>query len=458
MSQEWADKLRSLNREYMHAIWEKAKDRRLDGLDESEKQIAMIMLDHAAEFHNQFEFADVTKEHEFDLEDEVNPFMHICLHVVVENQLAERNPPEVFHFYNAMMKKKCTRHDALHLIANILFPMVFQVLRTKKPFDLERYRTLLQKMKNRKPEEIADLVEAELDETGFFDDLAMSQIETIESREAKQNLDALIDEIAADGSPKILRSKKGSEAVLLSLDDYKLFMENYEDDFSELDPTDNDEIMDPDNPNPALPLPIPLNRNFAQVYCFRVTLEETEPPVWRQIEVPETYTFWDLHVAIQDAMGWLDSHLHRFEMKNPATNRRQEIGVPGFDDWEEKTAIGWQCPISDFFSIQNPTALYLYDFGDNWRHSVVLESILERRKKQAYPFCPNGKRACPPEDCGGVAGYHDLLKIVQNPNDKGYEETMEWIGKKYDPDLFEPQKVFFWDPRKRWKMVFEDNE
>ncbi len=459
MNQKWADILRSLHREHMHAVWEKAKERKLDELDEDDKQIAMIMLDHAADFHNQFEFADVTKEHEFSPEDEVNPFMHICLHLIVENQLAERNPPEVFQFYNAMMKKKCSRHEALHLIANILFPMIFQVQRLQKPFDLDRYRTLLKKMKNHAPEEIAEAVESELNEMGFFDELSMGPLETITSEVAKNNLDDLIDEIAGDGPPKILRSKSGGEAVLLSRGDYKFFVEEYTDDFSEFDELDEDEGLDAVGGRAITQLkPLPLNQNFGQIYRFRVTLEAVEPPIWRLIEVPETYTFWDLHVAIQDAMGWLDSHLHRFEMKNPASKKNQEIGIPGFDDREQNTVAGWQCLLADYFSLKNPKALYLYDFGDNWRHEIKLEGISKRANKQKYPCCLDGLRACPPEDCGGAKGYQDMLKILSNPKSKKYEETMEWLGKKYDPNFFDFKKVFFWDPRRRWSMVFEEKE
>ncbi len=453
MSQDWTNMLHAMNRDYMHAVWEKAKNRQLDGLDETEKQIAMIMLDHAAEFHDQFESADAAREQAVD-PDDGNPFMHICLHVLAENQLAERDPPEVFHFYQMMIKKKCSRHDALHLIANILFPMVFQVIRSGKAFDRDSYCAILNKMKNRKPEKIPDLVETELFEMGYFDDLDLD-FETLESKDAAKNLDALIDEISSGGAPKVLRSKKGRQAVLVSLEEYEFFLEGEDNAPSDMDPSDDDEMPDLEDPESIFAEEPPaLDRNFKKVYRFRITLEETVPSIWRRIEVPENYTFWDLHVAIQDSMGWMDNHLHRFEINHPESGQLLEIGIPGIDEWEDKTTAGWRCLVSDFFSLQHPSAVYLYDFGDGWRHGIVLEEVLDRRKKQKYPCCPDGMGACPPEDCGGIPGYYELLEVLQNPENEEYKETMAWLGGKYDPTLFEPQKIVFWDPRERWRMAF----
>ncbi|MFZ5569557.1 MAG: DUF1841 family protein [Thermodesulfobacteriota bacterium] len=448
MKQDWTSVLRAMNRQFMQAVWQKAKNRRLDELDESEKQIAMIMLDHAAEFRSRFEQAAAVEGKTVD-EEEINPFMHICLHAVVENQLAEREPPEVYHFYQAMIKKKCGRHDALHLIANILFPMVFRVLRSGKEFDLETYCAILNKMKNRKPEKIPELVEEELYETGYFDDLEL-EFETVESSVAAKELDGLIDDISSGGTPKILRSKNGGRAVLFSLEEFELFLEEKD------EHADGDEEPDAENRATASPqAPPDLDRNFARVYRFRITLEETEPRIWRLIEVPENYTFWDLHVAIQDAMGWQDNHLHRFEIHHPKTGQLLEIGIPGMDETEETTAAGWRYPISELFSLKHPAAEYLYDFGDDWRHSVVLEEILERRKSQKYPRCLEGQGACPPEDCGGIPGFYDLLAVLQDKEHPEYDEILEWVGRKYDPAVFDPRKVVFWDPRKRWRMAFD---
>jgi hypothetical protein len=155
-----------------------------------------------------------------------------------------------------------------------------------------------------------------------------------------------------------------------------------------------------------------MKKKYNQVYQFKITLKGIKPPIWRRIQVPETYTFWDLHVAIQDAMGWIDYHLHEFEMINPATGLAVNIGtpVPG-EDFDREVLPDWKQNIADYFSMENRTADYVYDFGDNWEHKIQLEKILPREKGVNYPICIKGKRACPPEDCGGIWGYAELLEI-----------------------------------------------
>ncbi len=131
-----------------------------------------------------------------------------------------------------------------------------------------------------------------------------------------------------------------------------------------------------------------MKKKFARVYQFKVTLKDIKPPIWRRIQVPETYSFWDLHVAIQDAMGWFDSHLHQFEMVNPSTGTRAEIGIPD-DEFEADREIlpGWKQKIAHYFSMEdNRSAEYRYDFGDNWEHTIRLEKILPRDQRVDYPI------------------------------------------------------------------------
>jgi len=153
MNEEILKILRKDSRENMGHIWKCARDGKLEDLSEEEKKWAKIMLEHE-EYANQFEFADVLHDYEFDPDTQVNPFLHITFHVVVENQLEGRDPIEVYQFYNAMRKKKLSRHDVIHLITNILIPLVFEVLKKNRPFDLEKYRSLLKIYKDRKPKKI----------------------------------------------------------------------------------------------------------------------------------------------------------------------------------------------------------------------------------------------------------------------------------------------------------------
>ena len=114
------------------------------------------MLEHQDEYFNQFELADLTYEHDFDPDSEENPFLHIVLHLIVEKQLENRDPIEVFQFCNSMRKRKVSRHETIHLIARMLAPLIFSVIQQKREFDLDTYLSLLRKYKNRKPDKIFD--------------------------------------------------------------------------------------------------------------------------------------------------------------------------------------------------------------------------------------------------------------------------------------------------------------
>jgi hypothetical protein len=196
-----------------------------------------------------------------------------------------------------------------------------------------------------------------------------------------------------------------------------------------------------------------MKKKFSDVYQFKVTLLGVRPPIWRRIQVPESYTFWDLHVAIQDAMGWEDYHLHEFEIASLQPGSRVNIGIPegGYDG---DILPGKTQKIADYFSLENQSAHYTYDFGDNWEHEIKLEKILPREDKK-YPICIDGKRACPPEDCGGVWGYEEFLEIIKDPDHEEYEEMLDWVGGEFDPEHFDTKEVVFDDPGKRLKMTEE---
>jgi hypothetical protein len=195
-----------------------------------------------------------------------------------------------------------------------------------------------------------------------------------------------------------------------------------------------------------------------QTLQFKVTLQDVAPPVWRRIEVPATYSFWDLHVAVQDAMGWQDYHLHAFRIRNRRTGGTDAIGIPdpdGFVD-EPDFLAGWEIPLAAYFTDTGDRAEYEYDFGDGWIHDVVLEGIGDRQPKTKYPRCTAGARACPPEDCGGPPGYFDLLAPLADPTHEEHENVVDWIGGAFDPESFDPARVRFDDPKKRWRAAFAE--
>jgi len=190
-----------------------------------------------------------------------------------------------------------------------------------------------------------------------------------------------------------------------------------------------------------------------QVMQFKVTLLDIEPPVWRRIQVPASYTLWDLHVAIQDAMGWEDYHLHAFEINDPTTGQPKQFGIPSDDDWY-KVLTGWEHAISDCFCEGNAAAMYKYDFGDSWNHKIVLENVVPAEDNIRYPRCIAGRRRCPPEDCGGVWGYGEFLEAIGDPQHEEHKRMLEWVGGSFDPDEFDPASVRFDDPGKRWNLAF----
>ncbi|MFQ5750839.1 MAG: plasmid pRiA4b ORF-3 family protein [bacterium] len=195
--------------------------------------------------------------------------------------------------------------------------------------------------------------------------------------------------------------------------------------------------------------------NKNQVYQFKVSLRGISPPIWRRIQVPQTYSFWDLHVALQDALGWLDYHLHLFHVMNPKTGVVDEIGIPDDEPFadEHPCLPGWEVPLTAYFVEPGTRAHYEYDFGDSWEHDLLLEELVNQVPKQKYPICLQGKRACPPEDCGGIWGYEQLLQTIRDPSDEEYESTMVWLGGSFDPEAFDPKKVRFDDPYRRWHIA-----
>ena len=188
------------------------------------------------------------------------------------------------------------------------------------------------------------------------------------------------------------------------------------------------------------------------IFQFKIALYDTSPPIWRRIQVPGSYSFWDLHVAIQDAMGWEDCHLHEFEIIAHPSGDLVCIGFPD-EDFGRVVLAGWKNRIAKHLSLDNPNFSYKYDFGDDWEHIMQLENVSPREEAVDYPRCIEGDRACPPEDCGGVGGYYNLVEAMKDPESEQYEEMIEWLGEEYDPEVFDPNEVLFDDPATRLKNV-----
>jgi hypothetical protein len=152
--------LKKASYEYLHLIWKTAQEGDMESLPPEDRLLAKIMIEHE-EFHNQFEISDLLHDHKYNTESEVNPFLHIILHQVIENQLESREPIEAFQFYSAMKKNKISRHERIHCMANILIYVMHDVLKGVAAFDLERYNSLLRRYKEKKPDKIAAALERE---------------------------------------------------------------------------------------------------------------------------------------------------------------------------------------------------------------------------------------------------------------------------------------------------------
>ena len=138
----------------------------------------------------------------------------------------------------------------------------------------------------------------------------------------------------------------------------------------------------------------------------------------------------------------------------------QTCALPIYEDFDDGAVEGWEVPISNFFMELGDTLEYEYDFGDGWSHKVILVGILLKEPGFKYPRCVDGQRACPPEDCGGVRGYEELLDVLADLSHEEYEGMVEWLKGHaknywpYKPDEFKPASVKFDNPRKRLKIAF----
>jgi hypothetical protein len=199
---------------------------------------------------------------------------------------------------------------------------------------------------------------------------------------------------------------------------------------------------------------MPTTMKFDHVLQLKITLEGCRPPIWRRIVVPCTFTFWELHMAIQDAFGWDSSHLHVFDIVVPMTDEPFEVGIPYDDPIGEEPALpGWNIPVAGILTLIYRTCAYTYDLGDSWQHKVVLEKILPREPGLDGPLCTGGRRACPPEDCGGMAHYLFLLDALADPEHEGHEEAVELFGESFDAAAFDASQVRFSDPEQALRQI-----
>jgi len=169
---------------------------------------------------------------------------------------------------------------------------------------------------------------------------------------------------------------------------------------------------------------------------IRVTLDAIEPAIWRRLVVPWTWHLGQLHLAIQAAFNWWSYHLHEFRIGS------LRYGDPQTEDeWATETSARLfdetEVRLLDFGREPGVSFTYLYDFGDDWHHTVEIERLLALDIAPRAGACIDGARARPPEDVGGVPGYERFLAVMADPNDPEHDETKRWCGGHFDPAWFD---------------------
>jgi len=193
-------------------------------------------------------------------------------------------------------------------------------------------------------------------------------------------------------------------------------------------------------------------------YQVKISIMDIEPEIWRRLKIPGNITFQQLHQIIQNAFGWLDYHLYNFQFDKTVVAISDDDYAPGElygDDVTELDAKATK--INELFEV-NDRCVYEYDFGDGWRHEIIIEKRLKDTKKNAIPVCMAGARQRPPEDVGGTGGYEDFVNIISDKKNPEREEMLSWAekdtrGRIYDPEYFSINEV-----NRKLMFALEDDE
>lgn len=175
----------------------------------------------------------------------------------------------------------------------------------------------------------------------------------------------------------------------------------------------------------------------SSVFKLKVTLRHIEPAVWRGLLVPADIVLPRLHLVLNEAMGWTNSHLHMFKLRDRkfGDTRAPDAGELQIED-ERKVTL-------DALLGPGQKLAYDYDFGDGWRHEVLVEKQHDVDERVTYPLCIGGARACPPEDCGGPPGYEQLLAALIDEDHEEHDRLLTWIGGHFDPEGFDVNRTNF---------------
>lgn len=182
---------------------------------------------------------------------------------------------------------------------------------------------------------------------------------------------------------------------------------------------------------------VSVNEDFeldgAPLYQLKITLKWSDPPIWRRVVVRSDMALCRLHDIIQRVMGWTDSHLHQFIVGDT----RYGTPDPEMMGFGRQILSEQSYTVSDVAPAAKSSFVYEYDFGDSWIHKIVVEKILPPDSEFQHPICLAGANACPPEDCGGIGGYSELIEILADPRNPEHESMKDWLGYDLDPARFD---------------------
>ena len=169
--------------------------------------------------------------------------------------------------------------------------------------------------------------------------------------------------------------------------------------------------------------------SFTEIATLRIELKDSDPPIWRMVEVPTSITLKVLHDIVQVTMGWLDYHLWELVIGG------QSYGLSMDEDWgAAPRKVASRTRLRDVLSPGTTTVDYTYDFGDNREHLLIVNDVRPGDPGTAYPRFIAGERDCPPEDCGGIPGFYEMLAARADPTHP--DHAGKWLD-EYDPDELE---------------------
>jgi len=186
--------------------------------------------------------------------------------------------------------------------------------------------------------------------------------------------------------------------------------------------------MSPSKTTPAID-------SLGEIATLRIELTDTDPLIWRQVEAPTSITLKVLHDIIQQTVGWFDYHLWEF------TIGEQRYGLPTDEDWGTlPRKVAAKVRLRDVLNPKRTIIDYVYDFGDNWEHRIIVTDVRPGDPEISYPRYVAGEGAGPPEDCGGLPGFYEMLDARADPEHPSHAEAVKWLD-DYDPAVIDEEPI-----------------